>query len=592
EIRVTEQFLGVLAAFKKPFAVEAAVPYVGEAIRFYLAVPGSIAEAAVRQVQSLWSDARIERAEEYNVMSYAGVNLAASVKQRLHFSKPIRTYEEVGADTFQSILGGLAKVNEIGEGGAIQCVVSPAPRRVREVRAKLADAKRGTPAHGTDTLPLPSFQDIATAAIGTSKKTEPEPRPPATIDEAAVRGIERKLTKPLFEVNVRLVASAPTEPQARSLLDGMAAGFSQFSAPDRNELLVTCPRNPADLLRGFSFRSFHQSEALTLTSEEVASLFHFPTSTTSVPRVESLSFKEAPSPPNAPKEGIVLGENRFRGERRPIRMLAADRLRHLYIIGQTGTGKSVLLNNLSTQDIERGEGVCVIDPNGDLFDDVLRKVPKSRIEDLIIIDPADLERPVGLNMLEYDPRFPEQKTFIVNEMLSIFNTLYDMKTAGGPIFEQYMRNALLLLMDDPQDAFTLLEVPRVLSDAPFRRRLLAKCRNVVVKDFWEKEAEKASGEAALANTVPYITSKFNTFIANDYVRPIIAQPKSTLNFREMLDRGRIVLVNLSKGKIGDLNSSLLGMVIIGKLTMAAFSRADVPSDRRRDFYLYVDEFQN
>lgn len=160
------------------------------------------------------------------------------------------------------------------------------------------------------------------------------------------------------------------------------------------------------------------------------------------------------------------------------------------------------------------------------------------------------------------------------------------------MFEQYAKNALLLLMDDPNEIYTLIEVPKVLSDANFRKRLLMKCKNIIVKDFWEKEAEKAGGEAALQNMVPYITSKFNTFITNDYVRPIIGQEKSTFNFREIMDSKKILLVNLSKGKLGELNSALLGLIIVGKLTMSAFSRVDMPENQRQDFYLYIDEFQN
>jgi hypothetical protein len=195
-------------------------------------------------------------------------------------------------------------------------------------------------------------------------------------------------------------------------------------------------------------------------------------------------------------------------------------------------------------------------------------------------------------MLEYDSRYPEQKTFAVNELINIFDKLYDLKTTGGPVFEQYTRNALLLLMDDPAEKFTLMEVSKVLADKEFRSRLLAKCQNIVVKDFWEKEAEKAGGEAALANIVPYITSKFNVFVANDYMRPIIGQAESLVNFREIIDNKKILLVNLSKGRLGDINSSLLGLIVTGKLLMAAFSRIDMAEEERKDFYLYMDEFQN
>jgi len=199
---------------------------------------------------------------------------------------------------------------------------------------------------------------------------------------------------------------------------------------------------------------------------------------------------------------------------------------------------------------------------------------------------------VGLNMLEYDPKYPEQKTFIVNELINIFDKLYDLKQTGGPLFEQYTRNALMLLMDDPNETYTLMEVPKVLSDEKFRHKLLAKCKNVLVKEFWEMQAEKAGGEGSLKNMVPYITSKFDTFISNDYVRPIVGQAKSTFNFREIIDSKKIFLVNLSKGRLGEINSSLIGLIVTGKIAMAAFSRVDMPEEKRKDFYLYIDEFQN
>jgi hypothetical protein len=221
----------------------------------------------------------------------------------------------------------------------------------------------------------------------------------------------------------------------------------------------------------------------------------------------------------------------------------------------------------------------------------LTLVPKNRLKDVLVFDPGDILRPLGLNMLEYEPARPEEKTFIVNEMQSIFNKLFTAETMG-PMFEQYMRNSLLLLMDDISEPATLMEVPRIFTDAEFRKRKLSRATNPAVIDFWEKEAVKVGGEASLANMTPYITSKFNNFIANDYVRPIIGQPKSAFNFRKIMDEGKILLVNLSKGKIGDINSGLLGMVIVGRLLMAALSRVDIPQEQRRDFYLYIDEFQN
>jgi len=344
----------------------------------------------------------------------------------------------------------------------------------------------------------------------------------------------------------------------------------------------------------FSFRIFNESESIVLSAAELAGIFHFPSPTLLTPHIKWLKAKQAPAPDNLPEQGLIIGENIFRGAKRTVRILDDDRRRHFYIVGQTGTGKSVLLQEMMKQDIEQGKGVCLIDPHGDLAEKMLGLIPASRAEEVIYFNPGDPERPLGLNMLEYDPKFPEAKTFVVNELIEIFEKLYNLKALGfgGPVFEQYMRNALLLVMEHPESGSTLIEIPKVLSDAGFRKYKLSHCKNIVVKNFWELEAEKAGGEAALANMVPYITSKMNIFIANDLVRPIVSQQQSAFNLRKIMDEGKILIINLSKGKLGDINSYLLGMIIVGKILIASFSRADIPEEKRRDFYLYIDEFHN
>ncbi len=589
EINLSEQLFSNLLSFKVPFVFEVAVPYVGEEISFYVSLPGRLSESFARTVQSIWKDAQIDPVEDYNIFNVSGAVSGAYVEQKEKFILPIRTYQELDTETFAPLLGGLSKIQEFGEGGVIQYVFRPAKKDAKKnVFETLIALKKGAKLKDVISRSI-SISDIKKAAVeGTNKNEHAE----KLIDENAVKALEMKLSKPLFEANVRVLSSAPSQEYADLILEGVSAGFSQFGTPERNEFNIIKQKDLKKLIYLYSFRLFDEKQKMILNTEELVSIFHFPTPFTDIPKVRELKYKEVSPPPNLPKEGIKIGESRYRNEKRDIRMMREDRRRHIYVIGQTGTGKTVFLNNLVGQDMEKGEGVCVIDPNGDLFEDLLARVPKSRLKDVVVFDPADLERPLGLNMLEYDPRFPEQKTFIINELMGIFDTLYDLKTTGGPMFEQYTRNALLLLMDDPGDGYTILEIPRVLADTEFRKKLLAKCKNIIAKDFWEKEAEKAGGEASLANLVPYITSKFNTFIANDYVRPIIAQSKTTLKFREIIDEGKILLVNLSKGKIGDLNAGLLGMILVGKVTIASFSRADIPMEKRRDFYLFIDEFQN
>jgi hypothetical protein len=413
-------------------------------------------------------------------------------------------------------------------------------------------------------------------------------------EEEIIKALEEKQKKIAFQTNIRIIASAPTEIRSQEIVQYLGNAFSQYTRMDGNEFYVNKQTGGTlkELIYKYTFRIFDPGQTIILNTEELASLYHFSTAKLETPRVKIIKSKVAPPPANLPAEGISIGYNDYRGIKTDIKMSVNDRRRHIYIIGQTGTGKSSIMQHMIMQDIKKGNGVGIIDPHGEFVEYVLNRIPKERAEDLVLFEPSDMQRPFGLNMLEYDPNFPEQKTFVVNELMKIFDRLYDLKATGGPMFEQYTRNAMLLLMDDPEEHATIMDIPRVMSDSVFRKRLLEKCKNIIVHSFWTKEAEKAGGEASLANFVPYITSKFNVFIANDYMRPIIGQPKTTLNFQDILNNKKILLVNLSKGRLGDINSNLLGMIVIGKLTMAAFSRVNIPEEQRNDFYLYMDEFQN
>ena len=239
-----------------------------------------------------------------------------------------------------------------------------------------------------------------------------------------------------------------------------------------------------------------------------------------------------------------------------------------------------------------GEGVAVIDPHGDLYEQLLRSIPSERIKDVVLINPCDAEFPVGINFLECHGSDKSLRVnFITNELMKIFERLYDLRIAGGPMFEQYMRNALMLLMESDYPA-TLVDVPLLFEDKDFRSFLLSRCKNPFVVNFWNKIAEKAGGEASLSNMAPYITSKLNLFTANALLSPIIGQVRSTIDFREAMDTRKIVLINLSKGVLGELDVQLLGLVLIGKIFSCAMSRVALPAVQRKPFYLYVDEFQN
>jgi len=301
-----------------------------------------------------------------------------------------------------------------------------------------------------------------------------------------------------------------------------------------------------------------------------------------------LSSKQAPAPINSPKQGIILGHNVYRGKDTIIRIKDDDRRRHLYVIGKSGTGKSAFISNLARQDIEAGHGVCVIDPHGDLVDDVLSYVPEKRVEDVIYFDPSDVGRPMGLNMLEY--KDDSQKDFVVQDMVRIFEKLFPPEMIG-PMFEHNMRNVMLTLMADKENPGTIIDIPAMFSNQDFQKYKVSKLQDPSVRAFWENEMAKTS-DFHKSEMLGYLISKVGRFVENQMLRNIIGQTKSAFDFKDVMDNKKILLVNLAKGKTGEVNSSLLGLIIVSKLQMAAMARASMDESQRSDFYLYIDEFQN
>lgn len=594
EINLTEQLFNSLSSIKQPFVFELSVKNVGEEICFFLSVPRSVADFAKREIQGLFLDAKVEEVSDYTIFQPQGTAVAGYLTLDKEYFLPIGTYQEAQADIFAPILSTLSRVGEKDEGVSIQIVVRPAPEKTKKTLVWAVEKlKRGVKFSEVSTIDRLSLKDVNREFNSNPKPKEGEASLPPKIDEEMVKAVGLKLAKPLFEVNVRLVTSATDPNKAEDLFVALSGAFAKMASPIRNSFKIIKPKKIRPLIFDYVFRDFNKKQVMVLNTEELASIFHLPTHSSDVPNVSWLRSKEAPPPETIPKEGLKLGDSIFRGATKEVRLTDEDRRRHLYIVGQTGTGKSVLIQNLAMQDMNNNKGMCVIDPHGETIEKILAFVPQERIDDIIVFDPGDRERPLGLNMLEYDFNKPEEKTFIINELISIFNQLFD-KASMGPMFERYMRGALTLLMDDMvNEPATLMEVPRVFTDEEFRKRKLARSTNPQVIDFWTKEVVKTSGDQSLGNFAPYVSSKFDNFISNSYLRPMIGQAKSSFDFRQAMDEGKIILVNLSKGKIGDISSSLLGMVIVGKILKAALSRVDIVDENaRRDFYLYIDEFQN
>lgn len=577
--------------------LELAVPVDAPYLMFYVSIPNTRRDLFENQLLAIFPNARITvQSNDYNVFVEGGDSLASVAVFKDKAMLPLKDYQDFDYDPINSLLNAFAKVAPENEGAALQIVFKPEGNHyVDHYRRIIHALRQGEHRSRAFSLPETLAGDLAREAAGlffTSKKqTQTQP-----IDEKAIEMVEKKIAAQIVSTNMRLTVSSQDTGRAHQILTELESAFNQFDNTTGNRIEFRRPNKGSlkQLLRDFSFRLYRSSTNLPLSLRELTTLYHFPPAgIESAPQLKQARFAQAAAPTDLPREGLQLGINTFRGQTTDIRLSSEDRLRHLYVIGQTGTGKSGFLQTAIQQDIMNGDGVCFIDPHGKDVLEVLAMVPPERYEDVIYFDPASMDRPFGLNMLEYDQTKPEQKSFIVNEMLAIFQQLYgDVPESMGPMFVQYFRNATQLVMEDPASGSTLMDIGRVLSNSEFRNLKLARSNNPVVNQFWQEIATKAEGESSLQNIVPYITNKFDEFTGNDFMRPIIGQQESSFKFREVIDSKKILLVNLSKGRLGERNANLLGLVLVGKLFMAAMSRADSPGTKFPPFYLYIDEFQN
>lgn len=567
---------------------------------FYAAVPTGFKDLFEKHIISIFHDARLsEITSDYNVFDEQGVSLGSYLTTKEKPVYPFKTYEQFDYDPMNVILNSFSKIQKTRQGAALQFVFLPCGDYFhKRYEYVIKEIKKGVKTKVAIDLPETFLGEVSqTFKEFWGSDTKKEKDKEISVDNEAIQKIQQKIQSTIVATNVRLIVSAENESVAERILQEIESSFNQFEATTSNSLIWKRQKGKdlEKLFREFSFRNYSGDELMPLNLHELSTLIHWSNENLSpTPQLKQTQSVTAPAPSGMKEEGTFLGVNNFRNVEKKVYIQDEDRLRHLYVIGQTGTGKSVCLKNMIIQDIARGNGCCFIDPHGTDILDVLANVPPERFNDVIYFDPSYTPRPMALNMLEYDPRFPEQKTFVVNELFSIFQKLYGgVPESMGPMFEQYFRNATMLVIEDPETGCTLLDVSRVMSNKSFRDMKISHCKNPVVVQFWTEVAEKAGGEASLANIVPYITSKFDVFLANEIMRPIIAQEKSSFNFRDIMDGKKILLVNLSKGRLGDINANLIGLILVGKILMAALSRVDsMSSESTPPFYLYIDEFQN
>jgi hypothetical protein len=523
---------------------------------------------------------------------------------------PIKTFKEIENDPLNDLTNVMSKLEE-GEHATIQLVMSPKNAKWQKKAENFGEALFKGKKKGEGFLSripiLGSLNSLLVSLVlGPDQVKGGSNAPGSSGGDGYVRMLQTKeeIAKKIgekagqdgFDVVIRLMASSPKASRLNAMLNDILVAFTVFKVPlmnffqSRRVIPIFDAFNTPLMYFNFKNRMMNYGEKLNLlVGEELASIFHFPNSRYNyTPVIDWLSYKVVPAPQVLSEEGILLGYNQYRGERRDILFGRKDRRRHHYCIGQTGTGKSVYLGSLARQDIARGDGVCVIDPHGDLIEDILMYIPKERAKDVIVFDPADAERPMGLNILEAETT--EQQDMASSQATEIFIKIFGDEIFG-PRIQHYFRNACLTLMADKDEGATLIDVPRMFTDEDFMKYKVTKVTNPVVKSFWEHEYAN-TGDRERQEMIPYFSSKFGPFITNTMMRNTIGQTKSAFNFRKAMDEQKILLINLSKGKIGELNTQLLGLVMVAQIQMAAMSRVDTPEDERKDFYLYVDEFQN
>ncbi|MBI3620259.1 type IV secretion system DNA-binding domain-containing protein [Candidatus Roizmanbacteria bacterium] len=536
-------------------------------IRFYVSAPARIVDLVEKTIYGYYPTADIQKVDEPNIFSEEGKVVFAALRTKSESYMPLKVFKEIATDTLAATTSALSKMSD-DEGAVIQILVRPSAGK---------------------------WKKLGKSYVASTKKNESNPEK-ATFktDPKVLEKIDEKSSKPGFETTIRFVVSAKNKDLAGMHLRNLKSSFTQFNS-DQNSFTGARILFKGGFMINFIYKFFPVFELpftrsiSILSSEELATVFHFPNKTVETPHIHWLKAKTGPVAAEVPQTGTFLGYGYYRGVKRPVAIGFEDRRRHSYIIGKTGTGKSELLKEMIKQDIKEGYGVCVIDPHGDLVDDVVKYIPPDRAEDVIYFDPSDTERPMGLNLLEAHTE--DQKHFITTAIINLMYKLYDPQRTGiiGPRFEHAVRNGMLTVMYE--EGSTFVEVVRVLQDPKFVQEILPKVQDPIIRRYWTDQIAQTS-DFHKSEVLDYIVSKFGRFVTNKTMRNIIGQSKSAFDFRKVMDEGKILLINLSKGKLGEENSSFLGLVLIPKILMAAMSRQEIPEPDRRDFFLYVDEFQN
>jgi hypothetical protein len=561
---------GLIGMFTVNNSISFEIMAVPGEIRFYVHCPKKLSEMVEKQILGSYQDADVKQVNDYNIfdvnthVEYTRLEL----EEENYF--PIRTAEDFEGDPLSNILSSLSKMSD-SEGAMVQVVITPTDSKWRKNGEKFVNRVE-------------------------SNNADPE-KDRVEVSQEKLQLVNSKISKPGFLTDIRIVTSAPSKELAQMHLDNIVGAFDQFSNPGVNSFKKKkiAKKDEKEFMEDVIYRRTPLSCKTILNIEELAAIYHFPNKDITTPNIHWLLSRELPASNEVSSDinsidTIWLGNNEYRGEIKRICFERDDRRRHAYILGQTGVGKSWFMTRMVIQDIYNGDGVCFVDPHGDTAEMILERIPPERAEDVIYFNAADFERPFGLNIMEY---YNEQhKHQIVNSFIALLIRMFDPNNQGfaGPMFQQAVRNSMLTAMSE--EGSTLVEVVRILQDEQWvKDKWLPIIKDELVKRYWIDQVAKTD-QKTKSESLGYFISKFDKFTTNLAIRNIIGQSQSSFDFRDVMDNQKILIVNLSKGLLGEENMEFIGLILVQKMLAAALSRESSPEGGRKDFFFYADEFQN
>jgi len=577
-------------------------------ITFFAYFPTNLKDFVISQIFAQYPTVEVHEVElekDYTHLSEEKRLVATELTLKKPTAYPIKTFQNFEVDPLATTTGVLSSLTA-DEELWLQMIVRPLDDDWQEKGSQEVKAIKEPPAKSKGALEIivgemkevfvGFFKELiapGSSAPGEEKKKD-DKNELGGPEQQAVKSIEEKITKLGFEANIRILSAAHDEHVARAKLEQVVGAYKQFNTLNLNGFLVKDFITDRAVIDLFRYRAFGQSEMI-FNITELATLYHFPSETVATPTIAWAGAKKGEPPSNLPIIGSVpadeltiLAQTNFRNHVTKFGIKKADRRLHAYIIGKTGTGKSTFIENMIFDDIREGRGVAVVDPHGQLIDHVLEFIPEDRIQDVVYFNPADYDNPVGFNILELDDKDnPEMKNVVASGVVGIFKKIFG--DSWGPRLEYILRNAILAVLEYPNS--TLLSVMRILTDNAYRRLVINEVKDPVIRDFFVNEYEKYEPKFRQEAIAP-IQNKVGQFLSSSIIRNIVGQPRSTMQIDQVMNEGKILLADLSTGKIGEDNSALLGSMLITKIQLAAMGRTKIPELERRDFYLYVDEFQN